>query len=113
MPAPDDLVDQVEQQINNNNIAIAQDRQRLERLVEERLANADNRLEVQGQPLIAENPQHRPLFERRPLDVPVLDDLPPNERPIGQQPESSQLFSTMRRSNIPGGLTQRRHLLPM
>ncbi|KAJ1943422.1 hypothetical protein EC988_006237, partial [Linderina pennispora] len=87
MPAPDDLVDQVEQQINNNNIAIAQDRQRLERLVEERLANADNRLEVQGQPLIAENPQHRPLFERRPLDVPVLDDLPPNERPIGQQPE--------------------------
>ncbi|KAJ2159408.1 hypothetical protein GGF46_003044 [Coemansia sp. RSA 552] len=39
-------------------------------------------LQIEGRPIEAENPQHRPVFEPRPDELAALNDLPPDERPV-------------------------------
>ncbi|KAJ2081546.1 hypothetical protein H4R24_002275 [Coemansia sp. RSA 988] len=41
---------------------------------------APHQLHVEGHPMVAENPQHRPIFEHPPHELPALNDLPPYER---------------------------------
>ncbi|KAJ2822836.1 hypothetical protein IWW50_004043, partial [Coemansia erecta] len=45
-------------------------------------------LQLEGRPIEAENPQHRPLFENPPHEGPALEDLPPDERPVRPLPAS-------------------------
>ncbi|KAJ2663578.1 hypothetical protein IWW48_001261 [Coemansia sp. RSA 1200] len=44
-----------------------------------------NRIQVHARPIVAENPQNRPMFELSEFELPLLDDLPPGERPIHPQ----------------------------
>ncbi|KAJ2848963.1 hypothetical protein GGI22_005630, partial [Coemansia erecta] len=44
-----------------------------------------NRIQIQARPIAAENPQNRPMFELPEFELPLLDDLPPGERPIHPQ----------------------------
>ncbi|KAJ2721856.1 hypothetical protein GGI07_003693 [Coemansia sp. Benny D115] len=57
----------------------------------------NNRLHVQARPIVAENPRHRPLFEQPAFDLPMLDDIPPGERPV--RPFRRRLPSTDHRSD--------------
>ncbi|KAJ1902216.1 hypothetical protein LPJ66_000211 [Kickxella alabastrina] len=41
-------------------------------------------LQLQAQPIVAENPQHRPQFEQPAFDLLAFDDIPPGERPVRQ-----------------------------
>ncbi|KAJ2710175.1 hypothetical protein H4R19_003878, partial [Coemansia spiralis] len=44
-------------------------------------------LQVEGRPMVPENPQHRPMFAHPPNELPALnDDLPPDERPVPLPP---------------------------
>ncbi|KAJ2808802.1 hypothetical protein H4R20_000622 [Coemansia guatemalensis] len=44
-----------------------------------------HQLHVEGRPIVAENPQHRPIFEHPPHELPALNDLPPYERLVRPQ----------------------------
>ncbi|KAJ2181892.1 hypothetical protein GGF45_001248 [Coemansia sp. RSA 551] len=75
-PIDDDILEDVEEQINDEQINDEQ--------MEQQQDNPEppHLLQVEGRPIEAENPQHRPLFEHPPHEVPALEDLPPDERPV-------------------------------
>ncbi|KAJ2801302.1 hypothetical protein H4R21_002839, partial [Coemansia helicoidea] len=43
-------------------------------------------LQVEGHLMVPENPQHRPMFAHLPDELPALNDLPPDERPMPLPP---------------------------
>ncbi|KAJ2285651.1 hypothetical protein IW139_006210, partial [Coemansia sp. RSA 353] len=75
-PIDDDILEDVEEHINDEQINDEQ--------MEQQQGNQEppHLLQVEGRPIEAENPQHRPLFEHPPHEVPALEDLPPDERPV-------------------------------
>ncbi|KAJ1719464.1 hypothetical protein LPJ53_005778, partial [Coemansia erecta] len=44
----------------------------------------NNHAQIQGQPIFAEGPQPQQPFEQPGFDLPLLDDIPPDERPVRQ-----------------------------
>ncbi|KAJ1846546.1 hypothetical protein LPJ70_001989, partial [Coemansia sp. RSA 2708] len=91
-PVDDDMLDEVEEQINQG--PIDQEQANLERIDQQQLqpaAEPPQLLQVEGRPIEAENPQHRPLFEHPPNEVPALEDLQPNERPVRRYPTDNRL----------------------
>ncbi|KAJ1994234.1 hypothetical protein GGI25_003418 [Coemansia spiralis] len=88
-PAENNIVEEVEEQIAQEqnaqqlaarNRAAAQDQD-----VQPQPDPAVNRFQAQARPIVAENPQNRPVFELPDFELPILDDLPPEERPIRPQ----------------------------
>ncbi|KAJ1862452.1 hypothetical protein LPJ78_004703 [Coemansia sp. RSA 989] len=82
-PVDDEILDEVEEQINQEE--------------DQRLAGQEPVvrvpppfLQAEGRPIEAENPQYRPLFEHRPNEIPALEDVLPNERPVPTPTENPQ-----------------------
>ncbi|KAJ1769577.1 hypothetical protein LPJ74_003939 [Coemansia sp. RSA 1843] len=92
LPAEDNIVDEVEEQIAHGQDAQRQPDQQQQQQqndqgqnIQQEQEHVPNRIQVQAQPIIAENPQNRPMFELPEFELPLLDDLPPGERPIHPQ----------------------------
>ncbi|KAI8320261.1 hypothetical protein GQ54DRAFT_247879, partial [Martensiomyces pterosporus] len=85
MPMPEDFVEEINEQIEHAQQAQEEAAAVPRGNAAQNPRDADNRLRVMAQPIAAEDPQHRPLFELPEFDLPVLNDLPPGERPIRQQ----------------------------
>ncbi|KAJ1904983.1 hypothetical protein LPJ81_002178 [Coemansia sp. IMI 209127] len=106
MPAADNIVDEVEEQIAHG--LPNQQEQQVQRVQQQQQPPppppppppvqrqqqqqndqgqepAPNRIQIQARPIAAENPQNRPMFELPEFELPLLDDLPPGERPIHPQ----------------------------
>ncbi|KAJ2558612.1 hypothetical protein EV175_000706, partial [Coemansia sp. RSA 1933] len=96
MPAADNIVDEVDEQIAQIQDGQQQQQQQQqqppqppdqqqEQHNDQGQNHVPNRIQVQAQPIVAENPQNRPMFELPEFELPLLDDLPPGERPIHPQ----------------------------
>ncbi|KAJ2611746.1 hypothetical protein H4S08_003017 [Coemansia sp. RSA 1365] len=76
-PIDDDIVDEVDMQMDEEQPNEAPvDNQHQADAPEA----AQNQLHVEGRPMVAENPQHRPIFEHPPHELPALNDILPYER---------------------------------
>ncbi|KAJ2850475.1 hypothetical protein IWW36_001855 [Coemansia brasiliensis] len=82
-PVDDEILDEVEEQINQEENQQLAD--------QEPVARAPPPfLQAEGRPIVAENPQHRPLFEHPPNEIPALEDVLPNERPVHTPAENNR-----------------------